>query len=559
MDTKEKEVYDEIRKLGYFFNPRITYKETINLGVKPFDDETLGPDVYDINNDIFAINSLYKDKENAYARYLQENLYKALDLRKENSSDIQIRNRILPFLSIRYDKKTKSRKLTYNYEYIFIKIANILKIDYSDSIKHDNYRTFYNYVKKTLDKYIDVTYKAISGKNVNKGDIEYLKNKFLIDINEKAPEDYWLRKMNGIDNISNPMTSNMFTDKKEDFKYINSKDYKKLKGIYVLSKRLKRALNNINNSKLDINLDEFFELFDMPTLYLIIAKVSLDYAFFYHKNYNIGPMYCVVEIRDYVFYILDKLGKDHNPSIKIYNSDTKELEKYDFNMLKYELNDYLNFYPKCFEQLSDEEIEKNNIKTVTDLNAYYEKKEKNDIDTLFASWEFIKKGKKDSSKENEKRSKPINRNNPEREEKAREEYNKALAETNERTDFLDNTDYLYKIIGINNFDGYEGYLYKDGTVLLEHIYSDSLTKTPCLDAGATYIMNIYNFVEFSKKSKTEIINYISNMENPEVIRRYHSKNWKPNILKEISGKKMNIDVLLFINKMINDGTLSRLR
>lgn len=355
------------------------------------------------------------------------------------------------------------------------------------------------------------------------------------------------------------MTSNMFTEQNDAFRYINPKDYKKLKGIYGLSKRLKRAINNINNSKLDINMDEFFELFDTPTLYLIIAKVSLDYAFFFHKNYNIGPMYCVAEIRDYVFYILDKLGKEHNPSIKIYNRDTKELEKYDFNMLKYELNDYLDSYPKCFDQLSDEEIEKNNIKTVKDLDAYYEKKEKNEVDTLFASWEFIKKGESGSLSEKVKRSKPINRNNPEKEEKDREKYNKALADAKERSEFLLNTDYSYKIIGINNFDGYEGYIYPDGTVLLEHVYSNSLTKTPCLDAGATYIMNIYNFVEFSKKSKPEIIEYISKMENPEVRRRYHSKNWKNNILKEISGKKMNIDVLLFINKMINDGTLSRLR
>lgn len=559
MDTKEKEVYDEIRKKGYFFNPRITYKETINLGTRPFDEETLGPDVYDINTDIFAINSLYKDGENVYTRYLQENLYKALNLDEDNTSDMRIKDRILPFLSMRYDKKNKSRKLTYNYEFIFFKIANMLQIASENHMKAFNYKTYYNYLKDTLDKYIDLTYKTISGKDINKGDIEYLKSTFLINFNEAVPKNHLVERIKGIDNISRPIIPNKRAEQKGNFQYINPEDYKKLKGIYGLSKRLKRVINNINNSKLNINLDEFFELFDTPTLYLIVAKLSLDFASFYHKNYNIGPMYCVVEIRDYVFYILDKLGRDYNPSIKIRDKNTKEIIKYDFNMLKYELNDYLNLYPRNFDYISDEEIEKNNIKTVEDLDAYYEKKEKNEVDTLFASWEFIKKGESGSLNEKVKRSKPINRNNPEKEEKAREEYNKALAAAKERSEFLLNTDYSYKIIGINNFDGYEGYIYKDGTVLLEHVYSDSLTKTPCLDAGATYIMNIYNFVEFSKKSKTEIIEYISKMENPEVRRKYHSKNWKNNILKEISGKKMNIDVLLFINKMINDGTLSRLR
>ncbi len=557
MDTKEKEVYKQIRELGYFFNPKITYRETINLGQRPFDNETLGPEVYDINTDIFAINSLYKNGENAYARYLQENLYKTLDLDENDVIDMHIRNRILPLLSIRYDKKTKSRKLTYNYEFIFLKIANMLQIASEDHIKAFNYKTYYNYLKKTLEKYIDVTYRAISGKNISNNDIEYIKNTFSININEKTSENHLHRRINGINNISSPMSFSKLLEQKENFKYIDSTDYKKLKGIYAFSKRLKRALNNINNSKLDINLDGFFELFDTPTLYLIIAKISIDYAFFFHNNYGVGPIYCVAEIKDYVFYVLDKLGKDHNPSIKIYNRDTKELEKYDFNMLKYELNDYLNFYPKSFDYISDEEILENNIKTVEDLDAYYDKKEKNDVDTLFASWEFIKKGETGPLSEKVKRSKPINLNTPEKENENKEKYNKALEAAKERAEFLKNGNYLYKITGINNFDGYKGYIYPDGTVLLEHIYSDSATKTPCLDSGATYIMNIYNFVEFSKKSKTEIIKYISNTENPEVIRRYHSKNWKNNILKEISGKKMNIDLLLLINKMINDGTLSK--
>lgn len=559
MDTKEKEVYDEMCKLGYFFNPRITYKEIINLGERPFTDETLGKEVYDINTDIFAINSLYKNGENAYANYLYENLYKNLNLDETIHSEALIKNRILPFLSIRYDKKAKSRKLTYNYEFLFIKIINILQIDYSNSLAHNNYKTFYNRVKKVLDKYIEVLSKATSDKDISQSEIDFIKKTFKIDIMPKVPEKSLTIKVNGTDCFLASINNIKQLKVKDGKGYVKTNDYNKLVGIYNISQKLKKAMSNIINSKLEINLDEFFELFDTPTLYLIIAKVSLDLAFFYHKNYNIGPMYCVTEIRDYVFYILDKLGKDYNPSIKIYNNDTKEIEKYDFNNLKYELNDYLNYYPKCFDQLSDEEIEQNNIKTVEDLDAYYEKKEKNEVDTLFASWEFIKKGEAGSLNEKVKRSKPINRNNPEKEEKAREEYNKALAAAEERSEFLLNTDYSYNIIGINNFDGYEGYIYKDGTVLLEHVYSDSLTKTPCLDAGATYIMNIYNFVEFSKKSKTEIMEYISKMENPEVRRKYHSKNWKNNILKEISGKKMDIDVLLFINKMINDGTLSRLR
>lgn len=554
MSEKEKKVYEDIRELGYFFNPKITYKEVINLCDRPFDTQTLDASVYDINTDVLAINSLYKNGENAYVRYLQDHLYKTLDLDEDNYRDMQIKDRILPLLSIRYDNKTKSRKLTYNYEYLFLKITNILQINCEDHMNSVNYKPFYNHIKKTLDKYIDVIDKAISGKNISNDEIEYLKKVFSADIKKKAPENYLIKQINGINNISKPVNAKEKDKKKKPNCYIEPKEYKKLKGLYDLSRRLKRALNNFNSAKLDVNLDDFFELFDAPTLYLIMAKLSLDYAFYAHNNFNIGPLYCVSEVRDYVFYILDKLGKDHNPSIRMYNSDTKEIVAYDFNSLKNELNEYLSLYPKSFDTLSMEEIEKNNIKTVEDLEAYYEKKKNDDIDTLFASWEFIKKSEK-ASNDNVKKSKQINRNTIDNENKAREKYNKALSDAKERREFLDNTNYLYNIIGLNNFDGYEGYIYSDGTVLLEHIYSDSTTKTPCLDAGATYIMNIYNFIEFSKKTKTEIIDYISNTENPDVIRKYHSKNWKANIFKYVNGKKMNIDVLLIINKLINDGTL----
>ena len=131
---------------------------------------------------------------------------------------------------------------------------------------------------------------------------------------------------------------------------------------------------------------------------------------------------------------------------------------------------------------------------------------------------------------------------------------------------IENTNYLYKIIGMDKFDGYVGFIYADGTVLFEKFFEVTKNKTtgeeekrPCKLSNATYKMNIYNFAQFSKLTKQEIIEYIKNIGNEELERFYHSKNWSNNIKKraEAYSKKSNLDIYNEISSLIDKGDLTK--
>ena len=136
----------------------------------------------------------------------------------------------------------------------------------------------------------------------------------------------------------------------------------------------------------------------------------------------------------------------------------------------------------------------------------------------------------------------------------------------ERLDTFENTNYLYKIVGMDKFDGYVGFIYADGTVLFEKFFEvtkNKITgeeeKRPCKLSNATYKMNIYNFAQFSKLTKQEIIGYIKNIGCEELERFYHSKNWSKNIRKkaEAYSKNRDLDIYNEISSLIDKGDLTK--
>lgn len=537
MTLEEKQKYDKLLESGLFFNPKTVYDGMYDLAGDMYDKEKVdGTYLFDINKDIFALNSKMIDGENAYAKFLDEKIYSMFnfystlsdpeygkdekeDLNKEEQERVDnfIKNRLGPTLSLRYDDKKKVRKLTFSHEFMFTKLLSVLQMGFE--IKLGNYNQMRKMIKKHLNESTDALYKVLKNKNPKKSDYDYIKELYGVDVYQKNVFHYNSKLESEIEVMGR---LNMVKKEYND-------NMRKLGGIYEISKRFRQVFNTYNSKIKDVDVNELIEIIDIDKLYLIVAASLMEICLS-----NEGMVYAISEVRDYVYYIISNFGKDYNVSIKMYNDITKTVVDYDFLTLKKQVNDYMNKHPKAYNLL----------------------KEKDDTDTLFASWEFVKKGeigpREDKVKVSRKTSK-------ETEEKRREKYNKALIDATKRSEVLSNTDFLYKIIGINSFDGYEGYIYKDGTILLEHVYSDSKTKTPCLESGATYVMNIYNFIEFSKKTKPEIIEYISSTDNPEVKRKYHSKNWNINILKLIEGKQMNIDTLLIINNMINDGTLSKVK
>lgn len=125
--------------------------------------------------------------------------------------------------------------------------------------------------------------------------------------------------------------------------------------------------------------------------------------------------------------------------------------------------------------------------------------------------------------------------------------------------FFENSNYIYKIFGINKFEGYIGYIYPNGRVVMEKFYDDIKNKKVST-LSATYIMNIYNFIEISKLNKIEIIDLIMNNPSSNIYRVYHVKNiknWAAKVSQYISGNDYTKDVISYIDNLINKNTISK--
>lgn len=80
-------------------------------------------------------------------------------------------------------------------------------------------------------------------------------------------------------------------------------------------------------------------------------------------------------------------------------------------------------------------------------------------------------------------------------------------------------------MGKNTFNGYIGYVYPNGRVVLDRFY-DKQNDSTLADGNAVYAMNIEEFYELSKLSKSELI-------RSKLCRRYiHKGNWTSKVLKK---------------------------
>jgi hypothetical protein len=126
-------------------------------------------------------------------------------------------------------------------------------------------------------------------------------------------------------------------------------------------------------------------------------------------------------------------------------------------------------------------------------------------------------------------------------------------------DFLNNSPYKYRLSGINKFEGYIGYIYSNGVVLFEKFYENEKTGRIAKNS-ATYVMNIYNFLELSKLSRSEIIKSLKDGSITDVYRIFHSENmekWKQDVSRAITGSDYSNVDLEYITNLINQNTLSK--
>lgn len=103
----------------------------------------------------------------------------------------------------------------------------------------------------------------------------------------------------------------------------------------------------------------------------------------------------------------------------------------------------------------------------------------------------------------------------EREEKIKEAY--ALYER--KINFFENTDYVEKIYGIGQFNGYIAYFYPNGEVLMEKFFNDYAESLPAKNE-AIYNLKIQDFESLSKLSKPKL------MKDSRCKRIIHAGRWE---------------------------------
>ena len=83
---------------------------------------------------------------------------------------------------------------------------------------------------------------------------------------------------------------------------------------------------------------------------------------------------------------------------------------------------------------------------------------------------------------------------------------------------------IFRIKGKKTFDGYVGYVYPNGRVVLDKFY-DKQTDSLLADGHAVYAMNIEEFYELSKLSKSELI-------KSKLCKRYiHKGDWAKKVIE----------------------------
>lgn len=142
------------------------------------------------------------------------------------------------------------------------------------------------------------------------------------------------------------------------------------------------------------------------------------------------------------------------------------------------------------------------------------------LNDLSANWEFLPKD--DRTVEKNVLDNVIKSSNKEEsEEKKKLDRERLLDLYMEKKEFYDSSDPFFRIKGKNTFDGYIGYIYSNGKVILEKYYENSNTSRLAYGEAA-YVMDIDKFYSLSRLTKNELIT----MDDSVCDRIIHKGNWQ---------------------------------
>lgn len=245
------------------------------------------------------------------------------------------------------------------------------------------------------------------------------------------------------------------------------------------------------------------------------------------------------------FNIVDKENVKYNQSIKYYDEKKEKIEHYNTNDLR---NDF-----KKYEKQFDEEDRKlinmpisqldalGLTRNIENTNKYIEFLQKKDEEALVqAGWVLMAPGQKVKDFRGYA-------GNP---AKTNSSYVKKVSdeEVEKREFVFSKTNPSRQLVGQEKFEGYIGYIYRNGLVLFERYKEEGGLKN-----NATYVMNIDNFIEFSKKTKTQIMDIIKNGSNTEVRRLYHTDTWEDRLYALVGSIPETEDTVMRVESLPSYG------
>ena len=299
-----------------------------------------------------------------------------------------------------------------------------------------------------------------------------------------------------------------------------------------------------------IKLEELQECLDLEKFYLAMAKQLIDVTHTTLKSDN-AVHNSFVYVEKYIMAVKALREKGtYSVSINTISLDGRNI-KYSVDDAVREYNEIKVAHPEFsvyhFEADGRDYRDMDTVRDFTsEMEEYIESKK------LEASWNFIRNGKKEITPVDEDTVIRLKNKKTDKKKVTREEKLQAITD---RMGFLDHTNYVYKMTGKDQFEGYIGYIYSNGVVVFEKFYKSIDNHEPST-SNATYVMNFNNFVQMSKLTKTDIMAYIKN-GGTDVRRVYHTNKWVDKMIAIITGKTYDEKAMEKIDRLISEGKISK--
>lgn len=293
----------------------------------------------------------------------------------------------------------------------------------------------------------------------------------------------------------------------------------------------------------DKNIDyhELAKCFDDDTFYLLFAKIIYEFNLIREQESGyLDNSYGYLMLYQKAISELIKEDKKYNPKIlfTLSSGKKKKISRWDFQI---EWQSLLEKHPEAQSIKlpiieSGNEIKYKDIGLMQKISKLYQEEAR-------VNWQFLPKGE------------GIKRGSIERRQESSSDKDKTLElvikETNMRIAILENSGFIgTPVRGLDTFTGYFAFIYPNGKVILEKFWENEEKTIPTQNC-ATYVMNIDNFIELSKLSKTILIEYMKTLPEIGVKRIFHTSinNWQRNLYQEINGTYRLEDAIDFINSL----------